>query len=63
VTYIRGTRGDRKQLFGQQARHVMTVVDRQPQPGSCDQTKQRMETDARYIARCLVQTPRSKSLV
>ena len=41
--------GDRKQLFGQQARHVMTVVDRQPQPGSCDQSKQRMETDAWYI--------------
>ena len=41
--------GDRKPLFGQQARHVMTVVDRQPQPGSCDQSKQRMETDAWYI--------------
>jgi hypothetical protein len=40
---------DRKPLFGQQARHVMTVVDRQPQPGSCDQSKQRMETDAWYI--------------
>ena len=41
--------GDRKQLFGQQARHVITVVDRQPQPGSCDQSKQRMETDAWHI--------------
>ena len=41
--------GDRKQVFGQQARHVMTVVDRQPQPGACDQSKQRMETDAWYI--------------
>ena len=41
--------GDRKQLFGQQARHVITVVDRQPQPSSCDQSKQRMETDAWYI--------------
>ena len=41
--------GDRKPLFGQQARHVITVVDRQPQPGSCDQSKQRMETDAWYI--------------
>ena len=41
--------GDRKQLFGQQARHVMTVIDRQPQPSACDQSKQRMETDAWYI--------------
>ena len=41
--------GERKQMFGQEARHVMTVVDRQPQPGACDQSKQRMETDAWYI--------------
>ena len=27
----------------------MTVIDRQPQPSACDQSKQRMETDAWYI--------------
>jgi hypothetical protein len=41
--------GDRKPMFGQQARHVMTVIDRQPQAGACDQAKQRIETDAWYI--------------
>ncbi|HUP41163.1 MAG TPA: hypothetical protein VM115_13650 [Vicinamibacterales bacterium] len=41
--------GERKPLFGQEARHVMTVIDRQPQPGACDQSKQRMETDGWYI--------------
>ncbi len=41
--------GERKTLFGQQARRVMTVLDRQPQAGECDQTKQRIETDAWYI--------------
>ncbi len=41
--------GERKTMFGQQARRVMTVLDRQPQPSACDQTKQRMETDAWYI--------------
>ena len=41
--------GDRKDMFGQQARHVITVIDRKPQAGSCDQTKQRMETDAWFI--------------
>jgi hypothetical protein len=41
--------GERKSMFGEQARRVMTVLDRQPQPGACDQVKQRMETDAWYI--------------
>ena len=41
--------GERKTVFGQQARRVMTVLDRQPQAGSCDQLKQRIETDAWYI--------------
>jgi hypothetical protein len=41
--------GERKPMFGQQARRVMTVIDRQPQAGACDQTKQRLETDAWYI--------------
>lgn len=41
--------GERKEMFGQQARRVVTVLDRQPQAGACDQTKQRIETDAWYI--------------
>lgn len=41
--------GERKEVFGRQARRVMTVIDRQPQAGACDQVKQRMETDAWYI--------------
>src|SRR5205823_12554426 len=34
---------------GRQARHVRTVIERQPQPGACDPSKQRIETDAWYI--------------
>jgi hypothetical protein len=41
--------GERKPMFGVEARRVMTVIERQPQPGACDQVKQRMETDAWYI--------------
>lgn len=41
--------GERKEVFGRQARRVMTVIDRQPQAGACDQVKQRMETDSWYI--------------
>ena len=32
-------------MFGQQARHVKTMIDKQPMPGACDTTKQRIETD------------------
>jgi hypothetical protein len=41
--------GERKTAFGLQARRVITVLDRQPQAGACDQVKQRIETDAWYI--------------
>ena len=41
--------GERKTLFGLQARHLKTVMDRQPQPGACDQTKQHIETDGWYV--------------
>lgn len=41
--------GERKDAFGQQARHVKTMVDRQPQAGACDQSKLRIETDGWYI--------------
>jgi hypothetical protein len=41
--------GDRKTLFGQQARHVKSIIDRQPMLGACDMSKQRVETDGWYI--------------
>ena len=41
--------GERKQVFGREARHVRMTMDKQPMPGACDQTKQRMETDGWYI--------------
>ena len=57
--------GERKPMFGQQARHVMTVIDRQPQAGACDQSKQRMETDAWYIdaPKALAAQPPSSSSI
>jgi hypothetical protein len=41
--------GERKTLFGLQARRVKTTIERQPMPGACDATKQRIETDAWYV--------------
>jgi len=41
--------GERKNAFGQQARHVKTMIDKQPGQGACDTTKQRIETDGWYI--------------
>jgi hypothetical protein len=41
--------GERKTAFGQQARRVKTVIDRQPMPGACDATKQHIESDGWYI--------------
>lgn len=41
--------GERKNSFGQQARHVKTMIDKQPAQGACDTTKQRIETDGWYI--------------
>jgi hypothetical protein len=41
--------GDRKDMFGHTARHVRTVIERLPEPGACDQTKLRSDTDAWYI--------------
>lgn len=41
--------GERKPMFGQEARRVATVLDRLPQPGACDQMKQRVETVGWYI--------------
>ena len=41
--------GERKPAFGQQARHVKMMVDKQPMAGACDTSRQRIETDAWYI--------------
>ncbi len=41
--------GERKTMFGQEARRVATVLDRQPQAGACNQMKQRIETVGWYI--------------
>ena len=41
--------GERKAAFGQQARRVKTIIDKQPMPGACDASKQRVETDGWYI--------------
>lgn len=41
--------GERKTIFGVQARHLRTVMNKQPQPGACDQTKQQVETDGWYV--------------
>src|SRR6185503_11841670 len=41
--------GERKQAFGQQARHVKVMIDKQPMAGACDASKQRIETDGWYI--------------
>jgi hypothetical protein len=41
--------GERKAAFGQQARRVKTMIDRQPMPGACETSRQRVETDGWYI--------------
>src|SRR4029453_13672956 len=41
--------GERKAAFGQQARHVKLMIDKQPMAGACDTSKQRIETDGWYI--------------
>lgn len=40
---------ERKPMFGREARHVKTAIDRQPMPGACDTARQRIETDGWYI--------------
>jgi hypothetical protein len=41
--------GERKDMFGHTARRVRTVIERLPEPGACDQTKLRSDTDAWHI--------------
>jgi hypothetical protein len=41
--------GERKTVFGHQARRVKTLIDKQPMAGACDTVKQRIETDGWYV--------------
>jgi hypothetical protein len=41
--------GERKTMFGLQARHVKMTIDKQPTPGACDPSKQHIETDGWYV--------------
>ena len=41
--------GERKEVFGRQARHVKTMIEKRPMPGACDTSRQRIETDGWYI--------------
>ena len=41
--------GERKEVFGRQARHVKTMIDKRPMAGACDTSRQRIETDGWYI--------------
>src|SRR5262249_48985492 len=41
--------GERKTVFGLQARHVKTTMDKQPAPGACDPAKQHIEMDGWYV--------------
>ncbi len=40
--------GERKQVFGLEARHIRTVLTRQPGPNACDTTAATIETDGWY---------------
>ena len=41
--------GERKTVFGLQARHAKVTIDRQPDGPACDATKQHIETDGWYV--------------
>ena len=41
--------GERKTIFGLQARHAKVAIDRQPAGPACDTTKQHIETDGWYV--------------
>jgi hypothetical protein len=41
--------GERKELFGREARHIKTVMARQPGPNACETKTTRVETDGWYV--------------
>ncbi len=43
--------GERKTAFGQQARHVKMMMDKQPMAGACD-TVEAADRDGRLVHRC-----------
>ncbi len=51
ITYVMTSTdtGERKEMFGFNARHVKTVTSMESSPDACSQLKQRIETDGWYI--------------
>lgn len=51
ITYVMTSTdtGERKEMFGFQARHVKTSISMESSPDACNPMKQRMETDGWYI--------------
>jgi hypothetical protein len=51
ITYLMTSTdtGERKEMFGFQARHVKTAISIESSPDACNPMKQRMETDGWYI--------------
>ncbi len=51
ITYVMTSTdtGERKEMFGFQARHVKTSISIESSPDACNAMKQRMETDGWYI--------------
>ena len=51
ITYVSTSTdtGERKEMFGFQARHVKTSISMESSPDACNPMKQRMETDGWYI--------------
>src|SRR5262245_49074020 len=41
--------GERKDMFGREARHIRTVMTRQPGPNACEAKTTRVETDGWYV--------------
>jgi hypothetical protein len=51
ITYVMTSTdtGERKEMFGFQARHIKTAISIESSPDACNPMKQRMETDGWYI--------------
>lgn len=49
TTYTIKDTGERKQMFGYQARHLIITMETESSPDSCQKTKSKMQTDGWYI--------------
>jgi hypothetical protein len=49
MTSIITDTGERKEMFGLQARHIKTVMTSEPSPDACQKDKMRIETDGWYV--------------